>query len=173
MRSLDSALDMFMTSLKIRQNLLGNTHKDVATILYNIATVQLSQGDEDEALRTFHETLKIERLALSNNDQGDIIITLRHIGQIHKSQGNLNDALVYLEEALGVQSQIGANDVMTGEILNQMGNIYLEQRETRRAMDWYSCALRIFRQAGRPDSDLVIEDYERRYTNFPEAAAAA
>mmetsp|Transcript_20361 Transcript_20361/g.31012 ORF Transcript_20361/g.31012 Transcript_20361/m.31012 type:complete len:179 (-) Transcript_20361:328-864(-) len=178
MEELGVALDVFLTSLSIRRALLGSTHRDVATILYNIATVQLASGDEDEALKTFEETLRVERSALGVNDLGDIVITLRHIAQILKARGNLDEALAHLNEALCVQSRIvGAADdnVIIGQILNQMGNIHLQRCETKKAMELYCRSLRIFRKAGRTDSEMLIEglNFYNMAVCHPEAAPQA
>ena len=42
------ALDSFVQSLEIRRSLLGETHRDIAVNLYNIATIQMELGNDDE-----------------------------------------------------------------------------------------------------------------------------
>ena len=58
------AMSAFAEGLRIRRRLLGPDHRDVAIIVYNMATVQLEMGDEEEAMRAYRETLRIERAAL-------------------------------------------------------------------------------------------------------------
>ena len=95
------AMQSFMESLKIRREILGDAHRDVAIIMYNIATIYLERGDEDEAMKYYKETLRVERATLGR-DHTDVIMTLQYKAQVHQQRGELDDALECYFEVLGL-----------------------------------------------------------------------
>ena len=72
------AMQSFMESLKIRRELLGESHRDVAIILYNIATIHLERGDEDGALKCYKETghRNVKAARLVNPLEREVIVKM-------------------------------------------------------------------------------------------------
>ena len=103
------AMQSFIESLRIRRKLLGPDHRDVAILLYNIATIHLETGSDDEAMEFYRETLRVERVALGDNHR-DLVLTIQHVGQVHQQRGELLDALKYFCEALHIQRTTDKSD---------------------------------------------------------------
>ena len=69
------AIKLFSESLRIRKTVLGNDHRYVAFVLYNIALVHQQRGCHDEAIESYSETLPIEELVLGEHHH-DVPMTL-------------------------------------------------------------------------------------------------
>jgi tetratricopeptide (TPR) repeat protein len=157
MGSFRIALDCFHESLRIRQKILETDNKDLAILWYNIATIYLEQGDDDDAIRFYKEALRVERKALGENPH-DVIMTLQHIGLVYQRRGDLDEALKYFNEALSLQVEKCEDDsIPAARLLNLVGNINLQQGDTEKMMECYTMASRIYNKyQGQPDSMLVI-----------------
>jgi hypothetical protein len=67
---------MLHESLRIRRKILGTNHRDVAILWYNIATIFLEIGEDDEAMNCYKETLCVERHALEPGHH-DVVLSTR------------------------------------------------------------------------------------------------
>lgn len=75
----------------------------VVIILYNIATIHMEWGEEEEAMRCHRETLRVERCSLGPGHAG-VAVTLPHTGLLDQQRGNRMQALLrYYHEALMIQ----------------------------------------------------------------------
>jgi len=173
-------MESFEKSLRIRTTLLGSDHRDIASILNNIATVRLELGDDDTALIYYRETLRVERASLGTTNP-DVIMTLQHVGHVHELRGELDEALQYYREALDIQMATASTieeEVAIAQTFNVIGNVYLQRGEARHAVTYFSYSLRYLRRAGKnnqEDDYLTISGF-----NFyglsklhPECAPAA
>ena len=179
--SLNMAKDCFLESLRIRTTLLGDTHRDLAILYYNIATVYYEQADSpDIALKYYHETLRIEKATLGETHK-DVAVTLRHVGQVYQSLGHLDKALECFQEALRIEriNSSKTNDesssatttdknkniskkntaLMLGQILNLIGNVHLQQGNTDKMMTSFVEVIRMYRECDIPESNLIIAGY--------------
>jgi tetratricopeptide (TPR) repeat protein len=95
------AMQSFHESLRIRQRLLGPDHRGVAIILYNIATIHLEIGDDDEAMVYYRETLCVERCVLGRCHK-EVVLTMQHIGQVHQQRGEFGEAAKHNQTELEV-----------------------------------------------------------------------
>merc|ERR1712183_46521 len=132
---------------------------------YNIATVYLESGDDDEALTYYHETLRIERITLGEK-HNDVALTMQHIAHVHQRRGELDDALKLFKDSLSIQK--GSVELLQdeegkkkyysaiAETLNHIGNVHLQRAKTDEMMEAYSESTRYLRNAGKMDSDLTI-----------------
>ena len=164
----------FSESLRIRSKILGKDHKDVAILWYNIATIHFEIGEDELAIQMFKETLRVERNSLGD-DHPDVIMTLQHLGRVHQQLGFAEQALGYFQEALAIQRKRTAEDSSEssslGQILNLLGNAYLQLGETKEMMGCFVEASRIFGEEG----PLVISGYKfygLSKTNPPCASVA-
>ena len=164
--SLDMAKECFFESLRIRKSLLGDTHRDLAILYYNIATVYYEQADSpDIALKYYNETLRIEKITLGEHHK-DVAITLRHVGQVYQSLGLLDNALKCFHDALHIErlnNQGGPDNkngaLLLGQILNLIGNVYLQQGNTAGMMTSFVEVVRMYRECKIPESNLIIAGY--------------
>ena len=154
----------FTESLRIRSKVLGKDHRDVAILWYNIATIHFETGEDDLAIQMYKETLRVERNALGN-DHTDVVLTLQHLGQVHQQLGQFEVALGYFQEALDIernrQQQQGhsASGTCLGRILNLLGNVYLQLGQTKKMMDCYVEASRMYDANPQAGEALVMAGY--------------
>ena len=141
------ARNCFVESLRIRRKVLGESHRDVAILWYNIATIYFETGEDDLAIQFYKETLRVERESLGY-DHPDVILTLQHIGQVLQKLGRLGEAVKFFSEALELERQAahGKKEAGSeiGKILNFIGNVHLQQGNTKEMMDCYIEASRIY-----------------------------
>jgi tetratricopeptide (TPR) repeat protein len=141
------ARNCFAESLRIRRKVLGESHRDVAILWYNIATIYFETGEDDLAIQFYKETLRVERESLGY-DHPDVVLTLQHMGQVFQKLGKLNEAVQYFNEALALERQAAHSKEeagsAVGKILNLIGNVHLQQGNTKEMMACYSEASRIY-----------------------------
>lgn len=183
-----TALELFSESLRIRRSALGNVHRDVAFVLYNIGLVHQQCGSYEEAIASYSETLRIERLVLGENHR-DISMTLFKLGEVHKVAGDLEEALRYFKDSLAVERNLSttsssSTDIMSTEeepdhaamarALNEIGNIHLALGNVVEMMEAFNEASRLYRAAGlSPHNVVVSEHLYALEISCPEAAPAA
>lgn len=122
----------------------------------------------------YKEALRVERVALGN-DHPDVVLTIQHIGQVLQQLGNLDGALQYYDEALQIVKKKGQHDVAVANLLNLVGNIYLQQGIVDRMMKSFIEASRILGSIADRTESLVITGYNfygLSKTNPPCAASA-
>jgi len=130
--------------------------KNVAVVLHNIATIYLEIGDDDEALRHYLETLRVEQASLGHNHK-DVTATMMHIGHIYQQRGELDQALKYFGDCLEIQKSVSNPD--PGDIaqtLNHIGNIHLQRGDADKLLVSFSEAVRYFRLSGKDEKELEI-----------------
>jgi tetratricopeptide (TPR) repeat protein len=174
----DMAMEAFSRAYSIRKALLGETHKDVAIIMHNTATILLTRGDNDMALSYYKKALEIEKSALGE-DHIDVSATLHHIGHLYETKGDMETALLYYSRALEIeQKKLGHNSRAVAKTFNTLANMFLHKGGSGRvekAIACFSTALRIYRDIGVNDENLVIvglDLYNMRLV-YPDAAATA
>ncbi|KAL3916125.1 MAG: hypothetical protein SGILL_005323, partial [Bacillariaceae sp.] len=170
----DLARSCFSQSLRIRTKLLGNDHRDVAILWYNLATIHFETGDDDIAIKMYKETLRVECTALGPV-HSDVVLTLQHIGQVLQQVGKLEEALTYFHQALVVEKRLKKDHVSIAKILNLIGNIQLQEGLVEQMMQSFTEASRMLERCGNTREALVIAGYNfygLAKTN-PKCASAA
>jgi len=141
MNFFDFAKDAFVECLNIRKNVLGEDHRDIAIMIYNLATIYLEKGEDHTAMKLYSESLRVERRALGEKHP-EISCTLQHLGQMHQEKGELEIAVEYFQEALDIERTVLSNTAMdvgsdggnhgntastasVCKLLNLIGNIHL------------------------------------------------
>lgn len=171
----DMAMQSFLESLRLRRELLGDTHRDVAIIIYNIATIFLEQGNDNEAMRCYRETLRVERMALGE-DHEDVLLTITYIAQVNQNKGDLQAALACYGDILRSQQRSRPGDHESiARTLNRMANIHLQYGHPKMVMELMTEATRRMRLAGRSLDELNLSGFHLYGFSrvHPEASAAA
>jgi tetratricopeptide (TPR) repeat protein len=108
------AITAFEMSLRLRKVLLGDTHSDIACLLYNIGVLQMEQQRLDDASASFREALSIRRVTTAGrlNDR-HVIKTLGKLAALHKDKGNLKGALEVASEIMSIQEGTPEYDEIT------------------------------------------------------------
>jgi Tetratricopeptide repeat len=171
----DLAMQSFVESLRLRRELLGDTHRDVAIIIYNIATIFLEQGNDSEAMKCYRETLRVERLALGD-DHEDVLLTITYIAQVNQNKGDLQAALACYEGILRSQKRSRPEDHESiARTLNRMANIHLQSGHPCKVVELMTEASRRMRLAGLGVDELSLSGFHLYGFSrvHPEASSAA
>ena len=76
----------------------------IATVLNNIGTIYLSQGEIAQALPCFERALILDEQAGILAEQA---VALNNLGESYRLQEKLEQALPYYERALAINKQLG------------------------------------------------------------------
>ena len=79
----------------IRRLALSIADRDMATVLYNLATAYLETDRFDDALRTYKECLYHERSNSDSIKNDGVISTLKCIGHVYQLQNEYDTAMCY------------------------------------------------------------------------------
>jgi len=169
------ALSLLDEAYRIKKKALsGEKTKDLAYILYNIAMIHHREGDMQQSLRFYRETLAVEELVLGK-DHCDLSITHFNIGQIYHECNEASMAIDHFKKALEIEQKFYGNQHPTvARTLNQIGNVELERGNIGGVMQCYVACLRIYRDAGLENQLNVHGGKLWRFdTVHPKAAASA
>jgi tetratricopeptide (TPR) repeat protein len=139
----DAAVAHYEAALKIRKNLLGDKHADVARVYDNLSLVFLRLGRLDEALAMCSSALEIFNKAPGNN-QRDILACHHNIGDILRQQGKPGEAMEHFSIGLAVTLEKNGETADAATFLLNIGTVLSDQNE---AMEKFVSALRIFEKA--------------------------
>lgn len=110
----DKAIRSFQISLKLRQEMLGPDHPDVACLLYNIGVLQMEQKQLDGAYVSLRETLRI-RQSKGDSQLNDkhIIKALERLASLFETKGDFAHAIEVMEKVVTIQKSSTEFDNMT------------------------------------------------------------
>lgn len=141
------AMDYYLKSLEIRRELIGNEHRDIATMLNNIGRVHYIKGEYDRAAARYRESLDMRRKLLGR-DHLDTACACYNYGQTLHQQARLEEALKYYQEFMSITvPKLGQTHRDVAIMLKCMAQIYHERREYERALSLYEEALGVGRAA--------------------------
>jgi tetratricopeptide (TPR) repeat protein len=175
----ESAMSCYIDELKIRRDILGEVNEDVATVLYNIATVHLERLDEEDAIKHFKEATRIQREALGSNSRG-LIKTLESTGHAHQQRGDVDLALECYNEVLRIQYHSKSHeekckDPDIAKTLNSIANVYLQSGAISKVVEVMSEATRIMERSGHDAKEFQLNDLDLYGLTvaYPKGAAMA
>jgi tetratricopeptide (TPR) repeat protein len=107
-RSFKKASRCLLDSLAIRKTMLGDMHPEVAETYHNLGNCSAKQGDFDNALIYYEQSLIIKKM--NYGDTESTATTIQTIGMVNEEQGMLDNAFGYYQEALNIRmNKLGAN----------------------------------------------------------------
>ena len=113
--------------------------REKASILHNMAVIYATQGQIDEALKLYQQSLEIKEGI--GNVQGKAA-TLHNMADIYRTQGQIDQALKLYQQSLEIKEGIG--DVQgKAATLHSMAVIYRTQGEIDQALKLYQQSLEI------------------------------
>lgn len=115
-----------------------------AQALNSIGNIHLHQSDNDNALPTLENALKIFRYINDKMGEGTV---LNNISQIYSAKGEYDTALDYLEKSLAIKEEIG-DQAGKGTVLNNISQIYDAKGEYDIALDYLEQSLAIKAEIG-------------------------
>lgn len=149
----DNALHSYEEALELAIPILGEEHRNVASLRVQIGMVYAQQGRLRKALKAYRQSLEIQR-ALLGDEHDDVALTLAQVGFVYKEMGNFTKAVEFSEHALTVRkSNSGRNSVIVGSSCAQLGRLYMDMEENLRASICFSNALAAYHENG-----LLVDD---------------
>ncbi|EGJ35285.1 MULTISPECIES: tetratricopeptide repeat protein [Moorena] len=91
------AIPLAERALEIRQEILGEEHRDVAESLNNLAFLYFYKGKYPKAEPLYQQALARKKKLLGQ-DHPDVATSLNNLALLYKSQGRYVDILTVLEE---------------------------------------------------------------------------
>jgi tetratricopeptide (TPR) repeat protein len=146
---------LFQQALRIREQLLGPEHLDVAHSLHSLANLYLVQGKYMEAESLFQQALRI-REQLLGPEHPDIAHSLNLLAGLYCIQGKYTEAKSLFQQALRIREQLlGPEHLDVAYSLNSLANLYLVQGKYTEAEPFFQRTLRIRKQQLTPEHPLV------------------
>ncbi|WNG30496.1 serine/threonine protein kinase [Cystobacter fuscus] len=134
-------LSAYERALRIRREILGSHHTDVAASLEDVAQVLLALGRPGEALEHYQLALRTVEAAKEQVPY-QLVIPLNGMGEVLLAQGKRAEALPYLQRALALAEKSEVEDVwVLATVLETMGDWHLKGGQYRQALPFYQRAL--------------------------------
>ncbi|MBN2446552.1 MAG: tetratricopeptide repeat protein [Phycisphaerae bacterium] len=116
----DAAETHLRTALRIREDLYGDEHADVATSMNNLATLLLARGEYAEAEMLCRRSLEIRR-KLFGDDSAHVGVSLNNLGLILQATGDYAGAERSYRDALRIERALGTDAYQ--EVATTLSNI--------------------------------------------------
>ena len=102
---LNTALEIY-NDIKYKYEERGDNRgiKWVAVVLHAIGMIHQQQGNYEEAVKLYNQSLKI---AEELGNKSGIAITLHQLGMIHQEQGNYEEAVKKYNQSLKMKEELG------------------------------------------------------------------
>jgi tetratricopeptide (TPR) repeat protein len=125
--------------------------------MYNIGLCHQLQGNLQEAIDCFRETLRIEKFVLGV-DHKDVSMTSFKLGEVYKAKGDFDEALKSFHDALRIERKtIDQEDpAALARTINEIGNIHFARGDVVPMMEAFVEASRICRQAGLSSEGVTV-----------------
>ena len=139
----DQAIEYHNKALKIRLDLFGEKHPDVARSYHNLGFAYRDKGDLDQAIEYLNKALKI-RLDLFGEKHPDVAGGYNNLGTVYRQKKDFDQAIAYYDKALKIQLNLFCEihpDVARS--YNNLGNAYHDKVDLDQAIDYYNRALKI------------------------------
>ncbi|MEM7066502.1 MAG: tetratricopeptide repeat protein [Cyanobacteria bacterium P01_B01_bin.77] len=122
-----SAESLLKEAMKIRKQLLGDAHPDVAWSLNSLAMLYDYQSRYTEAELLLKEALSIRKRLLGEM-HSDVAQNLHDLAWIYKNQGRYSEAELLYQKSLPMfKKLLGIEHPMVAESLNDLGGLYINQ----------------------------------------------
>ena len=151
------ALKYYEKALKIRMQVLGENHPDLATSYNNIAEVYATMKDFKKALEYHEIALKI-RIQVLGENHPDVATSYNNLGAVYNNLANFEEALEKLQKALKIRIKVfNENHPNVAKIYSNMGMVYQGFGDYRMALHFHEQALKIWLQVfGKMDLNVIM-----------------
>jgi len=149
----ESALACWENALEIRQQVLGETHPDVANTCNNIGIALGKLGRFDAAIEVLERALELRARYYGTREHVEIAATLHNIGNVLHAARDCAGAIQCFWDAKLLQEQLlGVNHIQVARSCVAIGNVYYEEHQYEDAREAYLDALQIFANASLPQT---------------------
>jgi len=138
---------LYQRAIRIREQLLGPEHPDVATSLYGLANLYLDQGRYAEAEPLYQRAIRIREQFLGPQHP-DMAYPLTNLANLYREQGRYAEAESLYQRALHIREQaLGPQHLETARTMQELAQFREAQGYDEEAMTLYARALTIREQA--------------------------
>ncbi len=123
----DEAGRLLETALALHRQAYGTNHPAVATDLYELAGVRLTEGDY-EASRSLHTEALAIRQQLHGEEHAEVVESLIQLARVNDLIGDLNEAESIHHRALDLARNLGDRDLLA-RVLDRYGILLIERAE--------------------------------------------
>ena len=183
-----TALEFYDKTFKMRKNILGEYHPEIATCYHNIGATNDALGNHEKAVSSYEKALTV-LWKLDLEDTAEIARTYNNLGETYNRLGDYNKSLelhykslriyreihgdvhpiliknllgiansllstndidkakLYYEDSLNMTIHIygeSANILEIGKAFSGLGNVFLEQGDLKKALEFHKKGIGIF-----------------------------
>ena len=175
MGQLHEALRPLLRSLAIRQMKCLPMHPCIAESLHLCGNVLHDREEYGDAMDAYRQALVVHRAASGEKATLEIAEIQMDVGRILHSQDLLTESLVAYSEVLEISQRVfGRRHAYVARIFNIVGNLHIEQREMKEAMEAFSQSMRIQVDEGITVDMHVVKNplYQIQLSRHPHASSA-
>jgi eukaryotic-like serine/threonine-protein kinase len=139
----DQAEPLVNKAFRIRSNLLGGSHIEIAESLTSVARVLSEKGEYDKAKPLLERSLKIKELIYGPN-HAEAAAAVHDLGILLMMKGDRSEAIRLLERSLALREKIlGPDHEDVATTLNSLGALYYLKEDFAKAKPLFERALAI------------------------------
>jgi CHAT domain-containing protein len=154
-RRYSEAVSLAQRALALREKVLGPAHPDVATALYNLASLYQAQGDYGRAAPLYQRALAIFEKALGP-ENAVVARVLSNLAGAYKAQGDFGRAEPLYQRALAMgEKALGPEHPDVATTLIGLALLYQAQGDYERAAPLFQRSLAIYEKALGPEHPNV------------------
>ena len=136
----------FEQSVSVVRERLGESHRDYAQSLNDLAYLYFEQGRYDEAEPLYIQALQLNKQLLGVN-HSSTATSLNNLAYLYFAKGRYDEAETLLIQALELRKQLfGVNHLDVAESLNHLAILYQNQGKYKQAEPLYIQALELTKQ---------------------------
>ncbi len=153
------ALNYYIKSLKIKQEIFGAEHQEVAIACSNIAVIYENLLQYGAALNFYERALQICHAACLE-DRTEIYRLYSYIGNLYGRLGDYNKSYEFLEKALTQSEEDLGEHVETAKIYSYMASLYKNTKEYESALSTEEKALWIYEEVLGDEHHYTLGSYQ-------------
>lgn len=158
-KDFNEAQKVLEKALRLRKDILGIYHIDVARTLDVLGKVYITKQIHTLAMSSHMEALSIKIRVLGKRNPSSVI-SLMNVANVYRCKDEFDDAINLYKDALIIQQEISAFDesleVDVGTTLHTIGDIQVQKSSFFGALSTYREASYIYENAGLDQSDRRV-----------------
>lgn len=156
----EDALEYFYEVRRMKSEIYGSMHREVASALNNIAYIYLQLGEFDKCFSISENSIDIS----SNGDSvnKEMCVAWTHKADAQEKMGRHSDAIASYEKVLHLQSSLdGDNDIKNASIYKKIADICLTIDDVKWAIGSLEKAIIVERDAIGDESNDLAKSYSK------------
>ena len=156
----EDALEYFYEVRRMKSEIYGSMHLEVASALNNIAYIYLQLGEFDKCL-----SISENSIAIAGNGRGinkEVCVAWTHKGDAQERMGRSNDGITSYEKVLHLQTTLeGDSDIKNAVIYKKIADVHLKSDDTKQAIASLEKAIIVEREALGEESNDLAKSYSK------------